>query len=160
MNEWSFDIELIFIRANISSDLGVHFFYNGGYLYGTAGHLVDFPTLDMSTWTGQQHFDITRDSDGRICIYHNDTILIDYAPSSTSTPTSEYFWLGFGLTTPWSGTPLYYGAIDNIIVSDTVDITTPPQLPFYEQTWFLATVGVVIIVVVVVIVISLRRKKN
>jgi len=49
--------------------------------------------------------------------------------------------------------------LDNIIVSDTVDIEPPlPEAPFYMQTWFLATVGVAVVLVVMGAVWVLRGK--
>jgi len=96
-----------------------------------------------------QHYDITRSSDGRICVYLNGTLVIDqtYVPMATS----NYF----SFVTSDAG-----ARIDNIVVSDTVDIPPPrPQSqPFYMQPWFLAITGSIAIFAVV-LVFLLRRKK-
>jgi hypothetical protein len=163
MNVETFDVMLFCINTggtNMDTALGIDFYYGGwdfDVVIGNEGTRYAGDTANMGSWTGWQHWDITRDSDGRICIYHNGTCVMDLPPTSsllTSVTTSEYFWIAFGLITQFT----FHGAIDNIVVSNTVDIQ-PPQLPFYKQTWFLATVGVVIVVAVVVTVFILRRKK-
>jgi hypothetical protein len=93
-----------------------------------------------------QHINVTRNSDGRICIYDNGTLVIDYVDNSVIS-TSDYFSF-------WSARP---AIIDNIVVSDTVDIQ-PPAAPFYTQTWFYASVGVVAVVAVAIVVLLMRRK--
>jgi len=54
-------------------------------------------------------------------------------------------------------------AIDNIVVSDTVDIEPPPKnatpTPFYMQTWFLLTVGVAVIAIVATVAFLKYRKR-
>ncbi|MDH5439911.1 MAG: hypothetical protein ACETWE_02970 [Candidatus Bathyarchaeia archaeon] len=55
-------------------------------------------------------------------------------------------------------------AIDNIVVSDTVDIEPPPPknatpTPFYMQTWFLLTVGVAVIAIVAIVAFLKYRKR-
>jgi hypothetical protein len=99
--------------------------------------------VSSSAW---QHINITRNQDGRICIYDNGTLVRDVTDNSVI-PTSKYF--------------AFYSArgaiIDNIVVSDTVDIQ-PPAAPFYTQTWFYAAVGVVAIVAVAIVVLLMRRK--
>ena len=97
--------------------------------------------------SGWQHFDVTRSSNRRTCVYLNGTLIID-AVDIITIPPSEVF-----AYTPYGG-----AVIDNIIVSNTVDIKPPPQVPFYMQTWFLATVGAVLVVIVAAVFL-LRRKK-
>jgi hypothetical protein len=95
--------------------------------------------------TGWQHFDVTRDSDGRTCVYNNGTLVIDVI--DTTVMTSEFIrWISKG------------GAIDNIVVSNTIDIEPPPQIPFYMQIWFLETVGAIALAVAVIIIFLGRRK--
>jgi hypothetical protein len=114
----------------------------------------DYPSSKGAS--GWQHIDVTRSSDGRTCVYLNGTLVIDRVINWNT--TSEYFWVMFGEEAfPQIGTS--EGAIDNIVVSNTVDIQPPPPIPFYMQTWFLATVGAVIVVVAVAAVFLLRRKK-
>ena len=93
---------------------------------------------------GWQHFDVTRDSDGRTCVYNNGTLVIDVVDATVM--TSEFIrWISRG------------GAIDNIVVSNTIDIEPPPPTPFYMQTWFLAAVGIVVAIVVIVAFLKLRK---
>jgi hypothetical protein len=95
--------------------------------------------------TGWQHFDVTRDSDGRTCVYSNGTLVIDVADAIVI--TSELIrWISRG------------GAIDNIVVSNTIDIEPPPSVPFYMQIWFLEAVGAIALAVAVIIVFLGRRK--
>lgn len=94
--------------------------------------------------TGWQHFDVTRDSDGRTCVYNNGTLVIDVVDATVM--TSEFIrWISRG------------GAIDNIVVSNTIDIEPPPSTPFYMQTWFLAAVGIVVAIVVIVAFLKIRK---
>jgi hypothetical protein len=48
-------------------------------------------------------------------------------------------------------------AIDNIVVSDTVDVL-PPPLQLWQQWWFWAAILAVVIMVSVVAFFRLRRK--
>ncbi len=96
--------------------------------------------------TSWQHIDVTRNVEGRTCVYLNRTLYIDMVDHVIRKSWS--FWYG----------PLSGAAIDNIVVSNTVDIEPPPQ-PFYMQTWFLATVGAVA-VAAIILVIFLRHKKT
>lgn len=107
--------------------------------------------------TGWQHVDITRSSDGRTCVYQNGSLIID--TYCTSITESQYFWVCFSLTSDFKIQNVE-GAIDNIVVSDTVDIQ-PPELPFYRQPWFMPTVGAVVVVAAAafIIVAYLMRKK-
>jgi hypothetical protein len=121
---------------------------------GTRVGQYSYPWTKTSGW---QHIDVTRSSEGRTCVYLNGTLVIDWAPLTNPVTTSEYFWVMFGEEAfPHIGTS--EGAIDNIVVSSTVDIQPPP--PYYMQTWFWAVVGTVIVAVAVVAVLFLRRKKS
>ena len=157
---WSFDVL-------VGEESDVYLMYNPEgqrqgliiLLYGT--HIIPYSDSSFNppqtnrlgeyilshSMTGWQHIDVTRDSDGRTCLYNNGTLLIDAMDHSII--TSELFeYLSYG-----------EGAIDNIVVTNTVDIVPPPSVPFYIQTWFLATVGVIAVATAVIIVAFLRRKK-
>jgi len=95
-----------------------------------------------SSW---QHIDVTRDVDGRTCVYLNRTLYIDVVDHVVR--KSQLFWYE----------PYERASIDNIVVSNTVDIEPPPQ-SFYTQPWFLATIGVVIVVAIVLVGLLKRRK--
>jgi hypothetical protein len=117
---------------------------------GTRVTEYDFPS--GTRFSGWQHIDITRSSDGRTCVYHNGTLVIDRVV--TQITASEYLWVLFGSSQNVLDTE---GAIDNIVVSNTIDIQ-PPAPPFYMQTWFWATIVAVAVVVVVIVVLLMRRK--
>jgi hypothetical protein len=114
---------------------------------------IFYPSVSVTRW---QHINITRDSDGRICVYHNGTLVIDAV--STLVTKSDYFWVCFSLTSGFTiGNT--EGAIDNIVVSDTIDITPPaaPQLPFYRQPWFpFIAAGAAAVVAVVAVIAFLK----
>jgi hypothetical protein len=94
------------------------------------------------------HIDVTRDVDGRFCVYANGTLRIDVVDKRYT--TSGYFLLG---SQPGP-------AIDNVVVSNTVDIEPPTIfVPFYMQTWFLASVGVVTVAAVVIVAFLKYRKR-
>lgn len=96
--------------------------------------------------TGWQHFNVTRDSNGRTCVYNNGTLVIDVADSIVI--TSEFIrYLSRGDS-----------AIDNIVVSNTIDIEPPPQIPFYMQIWFLEAICAIAVAVAIVIVFLGKRK--
>jgi hypothetical protein len=105
---------------------------------------VTFPGK-VSAW---QHLNVTRNQDGRICVYNNGTLVADYV-DATVVPAPEFFKL-------WSAGE---AAIDNIVVSDTVDIQ-PSDVPFYMQPWFIPSIAaiVVVILVVVIVVLLIHRK--
>jgi hypothetical protein len=106
----------------------------------------------MKVEDGWHHIDVTRNSDGRICIYLDEMLYVDAVQTGGGT-TSNYFVLY--ILTPGVARTL----IDNIVVTDTIDIEPPsPETPFYMQTWFLATVGVAVTAVVIGAVWMLRRK--
>jgi len=124
---------------------------DSGYLFIQKvlnGTPVDFPVFFGWSSSSWQHINITRSSDGRICIFQNGTFKGDIEDASVKT-TPDYFSF-------WSARQ---AIIDNIVVSDTVDIQPPPPaVPFYMQTWFLATVGAVLVAVVVIVALLMRRK--
>ena len=97
--------------------------------------------------SGWQHFDITRDLDGRLCIYHNGTLVIDTVDTTVS--ESQFFVYI---------TSRFGQAIDNIVVSNTVDLLPPSPVPFYMQTWFSAAVAAVIVAVVIIVAYVELRK--
>jgi len=103
---------------------------------------------DMFAW---QHIDITRSSDGRICVYVNGTLLLDV--TDTRITTSNYFCFA---------TSLSASAIDNIVVSDTVNIQPPPKaqpLPFYLRPDFLMFIGPAAVGSIVLVILYLRKRK-
>jgi len=96
----------------------------------------------ISSW---QHIDVTRNLDGRTCVYLNGTLCIDVVDHVVRKSRSFWYY------------PYREAAIDNIVVSNTVDIQ-PPSPPFYMQTWFIATVFTVVAMVVVIVVLLMRKK--
>jgi hypothetical protein len=114
------------------------------------GSSTNFSEIGSGTFPYKEgswiHIDVTRNADGRFCVYTNGTLRIDAVDK-------RYFTSSYFLFESRPGP-----AIDNIVVSNTVDIQPPPTVPFYMQTWFLASVGVVAVVAVVLIVL-LRHKK-
>jgi len=119
------------------------------------GEAWDFPSdASRLAW---QHINITRGSDGRLCVYVNGTLVIDAAGWEQNldlVTTSNYFCFA---------TSQKDFAIDNIVVSDTVDIQPPPPkpapTPFYLQPMFLGLAGLVVVGAVVLTVLYLRRRK-
>jgi len=125
----------------------------GSMIQGTYSTLQEYQFPSGTDLSGWRHFDITHSSDGRTCVYHNGQLVMDWV--NTQVTTSEYLWIRFGTSAQLLDVE---GAIDNIVVSNTVDIEPPVSVPFYMQTWFLATVGAVVAVVVVAVVLLIRRK--
>ncbi|MFW9993037.1 MAG: hypothetical protein ACFFD4_13420 [Candidatus Odinarchaeota archaeon] len=76
--------------------------------------------------TGWYHFDITRDGSGQMYIYINDTLAMQAV--DTTHDVSSCFVLNVPIAPSGTGP-----AIDNVIVSDTVDIT-PPTTTTTEPT--------------------------
>ena len=109
-----------------------------------------FPPVVMDGW---QHVDITRDATGLIRVYINQTLRIETVDNRI--PSSNYFHL---LSGPGEG-------LDNIIVSDSVDITpTPGPGPnpgdlFTLLGPYLPLIGLgLALVVLLVIGVLLRRR--
>lgn len=108
---------------------------------GVGGDIGAWPLL--GSWDGQelgwQHFDITRTAEGRISVYHNETLVAQVVDNDVS--SSEYF-IFFS----------YRGrALDNVIVSDTID---------YESALLLRWIPVSIGVAAVFISIPLCLKRR
>jgi hypothetical protein len=127
---WSFDLLLI-----DSSTSGVHicFYCESFVFYPITGYDLKvsrngfelmywldyyddsigeyFPPFVMAGW---QHIDITRDDTGLIRVYINDTLRIETVDNRI--PSSNYFHM---LSNQGEG-------VDNIVVSDSVDITPTP----------------------------------
>jgi hypothetical protein len=121
--------------------------YSGGW--STLG------TYNFGVTTGWQHINITRDSDGRIYLYHNGTLIMNGVSSVTG---SGYFWVCFSLSSQLTiGNT--EGAIDNIVVSDTIDIQ-PPPVPFYRQTWFIPAVFGAVVVALAIVALLVRRRSH
>ena len=160
---WSFDVNCSLRRANIhfvydmsnrsyTIELGpisraISIWYNqmvGQSFENLASLGTDW---DLSGWI---HIDVTRDADGRICVYVDGEFAGDVVHTAITTSENFVFCaLGAG------------AALDNIVVSDTVDIEPPlPEAPFYMQTWFLATVGSAVILVVIGAVWMLRKGRR
>jgi hypothetical protein len=147
---WSFDLwatgwTVVYLVGNSQQDLIILFTEQNYYVQsinavtGTYSSSEEFPGK-ASAW---QHLNITRDQDGRICVYDNGTLVVDHV-DATFVPSSEFFDLSCR-----GG----QAAIDNIVVSDTVDIQPPASVPFYMQTWFLASVGAGVVAVVLIVVL-------
>ena len=81
-----------------------------------------FPPFVMTGW---QHIDITRDDTGLIRVYINNSLCIETVDNRI--PSSSYFYL---LTNQGEG-------LDNIVVSDSIDITPIPGTPSVSPLAFL-----------------------
>ena len=164
---WSFDLLLI---DSGTSCLHVCFYCESFQIYPTTGmdlkvsrngfelmYWLDyyddsigeyFPPFVMAGW---QHIDITRDDTGLIRVYINDSLRIETVDNRI--PSSSYFYL---LTNQGEG-------IDNIVVSDSVDITPNPATPSGTLFEFLApylplvVLGLALIVVLSVGILFRRR---
>jgi hypothetical protein len=151
---WSFDLlangwTVVYFVGNSQQVLVIVF--TGQYYYVQRINVVN-NTYSSVTFPGKvsawQHLNVTRNLDGRICVYNNGTLVVDYV-DAIYVPPQDFFEL---YSTGGEA------AIDNIVVSDTVDIQPTVSVPFYMQTWFLASVAVVAVVVVVIMVLLMRRK--
>jgi len=150
---WSFDLlatgwTVVYFVGNSQQDLVIVF--TGQYYYVERINVVDnsyssakFPGK-ASAW---QHLNITRNLDGRICVYSNGTLVADYVDSTYVPPPDFFEFYSTGGE----------AAIDNIVVSDTVDIQ-PPSVPFYMQPWFIPSIAAVAVVIVVTVVLLMRKK--
>jgi len=153
---WSFDLmatgwTVVYLVLNSQQFLVVVF--TGQEYYVQRINVTNSQQYSRAKFSGKiaawQHLNVTRNQDGRICVYDNGTLVADYV-DTTYIPAQEFF--EFYATGGQA-------AIDNIVYSDTVDIEPSVPVPFYMQTWFLATVGAVIVVVAVSILFLLKRKK-
>ncbi|UCG02819.1 MAG: hypothetical protein JSW11_02285 [Candidatus Heimdallarchaeota archaeon] len=87
--------------------------------FGDNDPLWNTSTLNMhsSLYSGSHHFDITRGTTGQFYVYHNqdyDSPIISYQCNFTASSEKFGIW-------SWVGAP----QLDNITVSDTVDIPEP-----------------------------------
>ena len=154
---WSFDLlptltaKVIFV--SIDSDLENDFQICTGahdstlnlarYVNGSRKYIYSF-AVSISAW---QHLDVTRNLDGRICVYDNGTLFVDMTDTTAISASHYYFEF-------WSQS----GAIiDNIVVSDTVNIQ-PPAEPFYMQSWFIPSIVAITLVVIIAVILLIRRK--
>ena len=161
---WSFDVlvgtetDIFFMYTPLMNEQdeyeGIEILWFGTHLqlysfssFYDAGSLRLGEYIFASTIPGWRHLDVTRDSDGRICIYHNGTLILDLVDQATLTSSEFFIYLPSGAA-----------AIDNVFVSNTIDIEPPPQIPFYMQIWFLEAVCAIALTVAVVIVFLGRRK--
>jgi len=105
-----------------------------GYDYYELGEYAPEGGITDKWW----HIDVTRDADGHFYVYANGTLAMEVV--DTEVTTSEYFRFASE-----SGP-----ALDNIIVSDTIDIEPPPppEDPFYIQPWFLAAASAAVVLVI------------
>jgi len=163
---WSFDLfsnssaVIVFIGtyplySSLAPNQGYKLSQGGATGYFIQRYTSDSPHGSVSRWDRSfgyevsafkwQHINITRSQDGHICIYDNGTLILDTADNA-NIPASEYFL--------FSGKE---AIIDNIVVSNTVDIQ-PPAAPFYMQTWFIPSIAVIALVAIVTVVLLLRRK--
>ncbi len=152
---WSFDLlangwTVVYFVGNSQQVLVIVF--TGQYYYvqrisvvNNTYSSVTFPG-EVSAW---QHLNITRNQDGRICVYNNGTLVADYV-DTTNVPAPDFFEL---YSTGGEA------AIDNIVVSDSVDIQ-PSDVPFYMQPWFIPSIAAIVVatLAVVIVVLLMRRK--
>ncbi|MGY5876377.1 MAG: hypothetical protein RTU30_11580 [Candidatus Thorarchaeota archaeon] len=133
------------------------------------GSNMEFLILDSFTPSGGiagwHHFDITRSLSGEINVYLNGTHVMDSTDTTHDTSSCFVFNIPVG--------PSGLGpAIDNIVVSDSIDITPPtettsttestgtttPPTPFTIDTTMLIILGIGGLIVVVIIVIVMKRR--
>jgi hypothetical protein len=160
---WSFDVYMANEVLPISIDFMME---QANTAYGSRGYEIIVDSTDMidlriitdsnriitqtilkEKASGWVHMDITRDENGRFCVFVKGECVIDVVEPSIT--TSEYFGFYNSLSN---------AAIDNIVVSNTVDIQPPPQTPLWLQPWFLMIAGVVVFVTVSIV--FLRRRKQ
>jgi hypothetical protein len=108
-----------------------------------------FPPFVMAGW---QHIDITRDETGLIRVYINSTLRIETVDNRI--PSSNYFHL---LSNPGEG-------LDNIVVSDSVDITptsaTNPGGLFELLEPYLPLIGLGLALIIVLSLGFLLRRRS
>ena len=93
---------------------------------------------------GWHHIDVTRNTTGWFSVYHNGSPIME--GKDTDIDTSELFWLQFE---EWQ-------MIDNVVVSDTIDITPTTTPPPFD--WLPIGIGVSAVVIIAVLVIILKRR--
>jgi hypothetical protein len=160
---WSFDVlvgtetDIFFMYTPLMNEQdeyeGIEILWYGTHLqlysyssFYDAGSLRLGEYIFSSNIPGWQHLDVTRNSKGRICIYHNETLILDLIDQAPLTSSEFFIYLPNG-----------EAAIDNVVVSNTVDIEPPPSIPFYLQTWFLATAGAVAAAIIVALLMLRKR---
>jgi uncharacterized membrane protein YuzA (DUF378 family) len=111
------------------------------------GDVCYTPTGSILGW---HHIDITRTSGGSINIFFNGTF--EYNTLTNDVIHSTYLEC-YGVNATGA-------AFDNIVVSDTIDITTEPTTtaPPPEIPYILIGVGVLVVVLFLVAVVFLRRR--
>ncbi|MFX1475168.1 MAG: hypothetical protein ACFFCO_06815 [Promethearchaeota archaeon] len=123
----------------------IYFFRHWNYVPTRLGNYT--PT----TILGWHHFDITRDADGQFYVYINGTLAMEFV--DTTYNSSNYFVVQAELDT----------AIDNIRVSDTVDISPPTtsngELPPGIPGFPAVTIGAGLVLAMVLILGKRRKKK-
>ncbi len=121
----------------------IYFFRHWNYVPTRLGNYTP-PTI-----LGWHHFDITRDAEGQFYVYINGTLAMEFV--DTTYDTSNYFVIQAEQDT----------AIDNIVVSDTVDIPPPTNTngepPLGIPGFPTVTIGAGLILAVG-LVITLRRR--
>lgn len=143
--EYGLVLSSFFYSASSSSDSAGTYLRLNSVSSGGANVIGEYIfNSGISSW---QHIDVTRNVDGRTCVYLNGTLCIDVVDH-----VARQSW--FFMLSEVRGS----AAIDNIVVSNTVDIEPPPPIPFYMQTWFLATVCAIAVAAAVAIIFLGRRK--
>ena len=94
---------------------------------------LDRYQFDLAAFSGWQHIDVTRDTDGQFYVYINGTLRLEAVDTEITTSTNFRFGSETG------------PALDNVIVSDTVDITPAPATP----EWLTISIGVPVVLVVI-----------
>ncbi len=119
---------------------------------GTSNPPIYYYERSPTAW---QHVDITRDSEGRVHVYLNGTLALDEMhPGFTSQYLAVQFIASDSLTISNAE-----GGLDNIVVSNTIDIESPP-VPFYRQPWFIPAVFAAVIAAPLIVALLIRRKSR
>jgi len=125
--------------------------FNFWWMRGPNEWLGDIAYVPTESIVGWHHIDITRTSGGLFNVFFNGSF--EFTTVTNDVTQSTYFEC-FGVNATGA-------AFDNIVVSDTIDITTdtgtPPPTP-PEIPYLLVTVGVGVVVVVLLAVVCLRRR--
>ncbi len=106
--------------------------------------VLDDVTLGPGHYSGWKHIDVTRDADGHFYVYGNGTLLMEKVDTETTTSTHFRFGSEAG------------PALDNVVVSNTVDITPVPAIP----EWLTISIGVPVVLVVIGAVWKRNRRKG
>lgn len=95
--------------------------------------VLDSVRIGLDQVYGWKHIDVTRDADGQFFVYINGTLLLEKVDTEITTSTHFRFGTEAG------------PALDNVVVSNTVDIT--PALATPE--WLTISIGVPVVLVVI-----------